>query len=110
MVLALPYALLAALALAAPALAEVKRASPLPDHLPLGVEACFGRVYDTAQLREHPKQRVTSFHLLRVFTPDTNSEKGPQTRQEMLDAEGGEGGIGLTAYVRLRDRKGVYSN
>jgi hypothetical protein len=107
---ALPCALLAALALAAPALAEVKRESPLPGHLPLGVEACFGRVYDAAHLREHPRQRVTSFHLLRDFTPDTNSENEPQTRQELLDAEGGEGGIGLTAYVRLRDRKGVYSN
>lgn len=107
---ALPFALAGAIAFASPLLAQDKKSSPLPNHLPLRTEACFGRTYDTAHLREHPKQRVTSFHLLRDFSPDTNAESEPQTREEMLDADGSDGYIGVTAYLRLRDRKGVYSN
>jgi hypothetical protein len=105
--------LLALLAIAfvpALALAQDKKSSPLPSHLPVGVEACFGRTYDAAHLRAHPKQRVTSFHLLRDFSPDPNAEMEQSTRQELLDADGSDGDIGLTAYLRLRDRKGVYSN
>jgi hypothetical protein len=102
-------ALLLALA-AVPAAAQDNKSSPLPGHLPLRAEACFGRVYDAAHLRAHPKQRVTSFHLLRDFTPDNNAESEPQSREELLDADGSDGTIGVTAYLRLRDRKGVYSN
>jgi hypothetical protein len=102
-------ALLLALA-AVPAAAQDNKSSPLPGHLPLRAEACFGRVYDAAHLRAHPKQRVTSFHLLRDFTPGNNAESEPQSREELLDADGSDGTIGVTAYLRLRDRKGVYSN
>ena len=47
---------------------------------------------------------------MRDFTPDNNAESEPQSREEMLDADGSDGNIGVTAYLRLRDRKGVYSN
>lgn len=98
------------LALSAVPAAAQDKSSPLPGHLPLRAEACFGRVYDAAHLRAHPKQRVTSFHLLRDFTPDNNAESEPQSREELLDADGSDGIIGVTAYLRLRGRKGVYSN
>lgn len=99
-----------ALLLCAPAAAQDRKASPLPDHLPLGTEACFGRSYDDAHLRKHPRQRVTSFHILRDFSPDTHAESEHQSRDELLSSDGENGNIGLAAYVRVRDRKGVYFN
>jgi hypothetical protein len=86
-----------------------ERASPLPSHLPLGQEACFGRIYDTAHLKKHPRQRVTAFHLFRDFTPDTNKETPQETRKELEDIDG-DGGIRVTAYVRFRDRPGLFFN
>jgi hypothetical protein len=88
---------------------EEKRISPMPSHLPLGVEACFGRVYDADHLKRHPQQRVTSFHLFRDFTPDALAEEVFQTRQEMLESDG-DHGVWVHALVRVRDRKGVFSN
>jgi hypothetical protein len=85
------------------------RTSPLPEHLPLGQEACFGRVYDAAHLKKHPKQRVTAFHLFRDFTPDPNKET-PEDSREKLVADDGDGGIHVTAYVRFRDRPGLFFN
>jgi hypothetical protein len=99
-----------AVCLAAPAAGQERKSSPLPDHLPVAAEACFGRTYDDAHLRKHPRQRVTSFHILRDFSPDTNAEFEHQSREDMLSADGADGIIGLAAYVRLRGRKGVYSN
>jgi hypothetical protein len=105
---ALPLA--AALLLAAPASAQDKKSSPIPSHLPVGVEACFGRSYDAAHLSAHPKQRVTSFHILRDFDPDRYLENEPRSRAELIGVDGDNGDIALRAYLRLRDRKGVYSN
>ncbi len=96
--------------LVTPAAAEEPRTSPLPDHLPLRTEACFGRTYDAAHLRRHPKQRVTGFYLLRDFSPDAGSENEPMSKEDMLSADGQYGSILLEAYVRVRGRKGVYSN
>jgi hypothetical protein len=103
---ALPVLLAISIASAA---AAQERASPLPKHLPLGQEACFGRVYDAAHLKKHPKQRVTAFHLFRDFTPDPNKET-PQETRETLVADDGEGGISVTAYVRFRNRPGLFFN
>lgn len=86
-----------------------ERASPLPGHLPLGQEACFGRVYDAAHLKAHPRQRVTAFHLFRDFTPDPNKET-PQETRDTLVAEDGDGGLRVTAFVRFRDRPGLFFN
>ncbi len=47
-----------------------ERASCLPRHLPLGQEACFGRVYDAAHLRKHPKQRVTELFDIKLGSDD----------------------------------------
>jgi hypothetical protein len=97
--------------LAGPAYAqEEKKASPLPSHLPLATEACFGRVYDAAHLASHPKQRVASFHLAREFKGDPNAEAEPSPEQEMKDVDGEYGRVLVNAYVRFRDRKGIYAN
>jgi hypothetical protein len=88
---------------------EPPRSSPLPSHMPLGQEACYGRVYDAAHLKKHPKQRVTAFHLFRDFTPDPNMEMPPENHQALIDSDG-EGGIRVTAYVRFRDRPGLFYN
>ena len=104
---------LAMLMLLAPSCAslaqEPPRTSPLPDHMPLGKEACYGRVYDAAHLKKHPKQRVTAFHLFRDFTPDPNTETPLENHQALIDSDG-EGGIRITAYVRFRDRPGLFFN
>lgn len=89
---------------------EEKNSTPLPSHLPLGVEACFGRVYDARHLKEHPKQRVTGFHVFRDFTPDPNSEIEQETREQMIKDDGTNGYVNVTAFVRFRDRKGVFSH
>jgi hypothetical protein len=72
---------------------DEKRQSPLPTHLPLGKEICYGRVYDAVHLKAHPKQRVTSFHLFRDFTPDANKEKLQETREALIAGDGSDGGV-----------------
>jgi hypothetical protein len=89
---------------------ELKKESPLPSHLPLKTEACFGRAYDAAHLSAHPKQRVTSFYLVRQFKDDPNLEVDPTPEQEWKEIDGEHGYVVVTAYVRFRDKKGVYSN
>lgn len=84
--------------------------SPLPKHLPLKQEACFGRDYDTAHLASRPRQQVTSFYLFRDFSVDSNSEYPPDDAKQLQDADGEDGRINLDAYVRLRGRQPVYSN
>jgi hypothetical protein len=86
------------------------RMSPLPRHLPLGVEACFGRSYDAAHLARHPRQRVASFHVFRDFTPDPTQETEPETAAQMRQDDGTEGRVNVSAYVRFRDKPGVFWN
>jgi hypothetical protein len=100
-------ALLASISCAA---AQEKPASQLPSHLPLLKEACFGRVYDATHLASHPKQRVTAFHLAREFTPDPHTEDNSWTAESLREGDGHDGRILVTAYVRFRDRQGVFSN
>jgi hypothetical protein len=90
--------------------AAQEKSSPLPSHLPLLKEVCFGRAYDAAHLASHPKQRVTSFHLAREFTPDPFTEDPSWTPEELRNVDGEDGRILVTAYVRFRDRPGVFSN
>jgi hypothetical protein len=89
---------------------QEEKSTPLPSHLPLGVEACFGRVYDAQHLKSHPRQRVTSFHIFRDFTPDPNWEMEQNTREEMIAVDGDNGYVNVTAFIRFRDRKSVFSN
>ncbi len=89
---------------------DKERSSPLPQQFPLSTEACYGRVYDAQHLASHPKQRVTSFHLFRDFSPDQNAEIPAQPVEELRARDGDNGSIALSAYVRLRDKRGVYSN
>ena len=51
--------------------------SPLPSHLPLKTEACFGKAFDAEHLKQNPKQRVTRFHVFRDFTADMTTEEEP---------------------------------
>ena len=65
-----------------------QRASPLPSHLPLKTEACFGKTYDAEHLRQNPKQRVMRFHLFRDFTVDKSAESPPLSAGEFLERDG----------------------
>lgn len=84
--------------------------SPLPAHLPLGKEACYGRVYDAGHLAKHPKQLVTSLHLFHDLEPDQSTEDEPLTREELLKNEMESSSVNVNAYVQFRNRKGVYWN
>lgn len=87
-----------------------ERSSPLPSHLPLKTEACFGRAYDADYLQQHPKQRVTCFHLFRDFQVDKTAEDPPISSGTFLEQDGEGASVGLMAYVGFRDRPSVYSN
>jgi hypothetical protein len=95
---------------AAPAVAQEQKSSPLPDYFPLRTEACFGRLYDASHLKQHPKQRVTSFHLFRDLSPDPNAEEANVTRESILADDGVNGQVSVSAYVRFRDRPGLFYN
>jgi hypothetical protein len=96
-------------ALSGAAIAQ-ERSSPLPSHLPLKIEACFGKAYDAEHLRQSPKQRVTRFHLFRDFTVDKTAESPPLPAGEFLERDGDGGSVGLMAYVGFRDKPGVFTN
>jgi len=104
-------ALTTALVIAFTAAARAEdKSSPLPDKMPVAKEACFGRDYDASHLAAHLQQRVTSLYLFRDFTPDPNAEVEYESPATLRDNDGSDGRINLDAYVRLRDRKGVYTN
>lgn len=102
-------AALGALAILTLAASAQDRVSPLPSHFPLGKDVCFGRVYDEAHLKTHPKQLVTSLHIFRDLDPDQNTEDEPQTREELLKSDG-ESGVNVSAFVRFKNRKGIFWN
>ncbi len=104
----LPLAGLLALAAPVQAQRDDERRSPMPGHLPLGTDACFGRSYDAAHLKRHPKQRVAAFHLLRDFTPDRSTEDVPQSAEEMKTDDGQYGSVTVSAFVRFRNRPGTF--
>lgn len=83
--------------------------SPLPSHFPLQKEVCFGRVYGDMHLKLRPKQLVTSLHIFRDLDPDQNTEDEPLTREELLKSDG-DSGVNVSAFVRFKNRKGVFWN
>ncbi len=103
-------ALAAAVSLATLSGNVMAQETPLPAHFPIDKEACFGRVYDTAHLARNPRQRVTAFHLFRDLDPDQNTEDEPITREEILKSDAESKSFNLSAYVRFRNRKGLFWN
>jgi hypothetical protein len=101
--------LVAFLAFADSAFAEENK-SPLPEHMPLHKEACFGRVYDANHLAKHPKQLVTELFLHRDINPDQNTEFEPQTPESFKEHDGQGTTVFVNAYVRFKNRKGIFWN
>lgn len=97
------------LALSAAPVPAQEKGSPLPSHMPLGKEVCYGRTYDRNHLASHPRQRVTSFHLFRDFTPNESAESPSYSAGNLREADG-DGGIIVSAYVRFRNRPGIFWN
>lgn len=102
--------LLAALLAMVSSAAAQERASPLPSHFPRAKEACFGRVYGNMHLKLRPRQLVTSIHIFRDLDPDQNTEDEPLTRDEVLKNDGESGSVNLSAFVRFKNRKGLFWN
>ncbi len=105
----LAAALIAFAALTAPGMAQTP-APLLPSHFPPGKEVCYGRVYDSTHLAKRPKQLVTSLHIFRDLDPDQNTEDEPQTREELLKNDSESGSMNVSAYVRFKNRKGIFWN
>ena len=74
-------------------------------------EACFGRVYDAAHLKAHPKQKVASLHVIRSLEPRREAENWtPDARAESIRSFREEGQASVTALVNFRDRKTTFHN
>ncbi len=85
---------------------DTPKRSPLPQHFPVGQEACFGRVYDSRHLARHNKQRVTSFYIFKDLAADSAKEDPPTTAEEIRANDGDGGNFNITAYVNFRDKPG----
>ncbi len=74
-------------------------------------DACYGRVYDAAHLKSHPKQKVTSIHILRSLDRRREAENWtPDARAESLQSFREDGQSSVSAFVTFRDRKGTFYN
>jgi len=74
-------------------------------------EACFGRTYDAAHLKAHPKQKVASIHVLRALERRRTAENWtPDERAESIRNFREDGQSNVTALVTFRDRKGAFHN
>ena len=72
-------------------------------------DACYGRVYDAAHMKSHPKQKVTSLHILRSLETRRAAENWtPDARAESLRNFREEGQTSVSAFVTFRDRKGIF--
>ena len=109
-----PLHLLAVAALAAPLAGAWPTAAVTETRPPIFTadrDACFGRIYDAAHLKAHPRQKVTSIHVLRALEPRREAENwNPDAREEALRSFREEGQTIVTALVNFRDRKTTFHN
>ena len=99
-------ALLSPLAWSTPTLTETR-----PTIFSADRDACFGRVYDAAHLKAHPKQKVSSIHVLRSLEQRREAENWtPDARAESIRSFREDGQASVTAFVNFRDRKGTFHN
>jgi hypothetical protein len=87
------------------------RTETRPPLLTADQEACFGRTYDAAHLKAHPKQKVASFHVLRSLEERRQAENWtPDARAEAIRNFREDGQASVSAFVNFRDRKGTFYN
>jgi hypothetical protein len=99
-------ALLSPLAWSTPTITETR-----PPMFTADRDACFGRVYDAAHLKAHPKQKVSSIHVLRSLELRREAENWtPDARAESIRSFREDGQASVTAFVNFRDRKGTFHN
>ena len=99
-------ALLSPLAWSTPTVTETR-----PPMFTADRDACFGRVYDAAHLKAHPKQKVSSIHVLRSLEQRREAENWtPDARAESIRNFREDGQASVTAFVNFRDRKGTFHN
>jgi hypothetical protein len=101
-----------------------EQAKPLIAEFPPDAEVCYGRLYDAAHLKRHPRQKVTALYLFRSLTADAEDEQRPKSRAEIAAeniewetttrAEGETmpgfvpGRTSLDVAVKFRDRRTVF--
>ena len=74
-------------------------------------EACFARVYDKAHLAKNPRQKVTSFHVMRTLEERREAENWIAGQREAnIQGFREDGQASVQAFVTLRNRKGSLSN
>jgi hypothetical protein len=108
-ILTIPAAAAAALAvLALPTETATQTRTPI---FTADREACFGRVYDRAHLASHPRQKVTSIHILRSLAERKEAENWqPNSRAENIKKFREDGQTDVSAFVNFRDRRGTFHN
>jgi len=60
-----------------------EKAKPLIAEFPPDAEVCYGRLYDDAHLKQHPRQKVSAIYLFRSLTADAEDEQRPKSRAEL---------------------------
>jgi hypothetical protein len=74
-------------------------------------DACFGRVYDRTHLASHPRQKVTSIHILRSLAERREAENWqPNSRAKNIELFRQDGQTDVSAFVNFRDRRGTLYN
>ena len=99
-------ALMSPLAWSTPSVTETR-----PPMFTADQEACFGRVYDAAHMKAHPKQKVSSIHVLRSLEERRQAENWtPDARAEAIRSFREDGQMSVTAFVNFRDKKSTFHN
>ena len=99
-------ALVAPLAWSTPTITETR-----PPLFTADRDACFGRVYDAAHLKAHPKQKVSSVHVLRSLEQRRGAENWtPDARAEAIRSFREDGQASVTAFVNFRDSRTTFHN
>jgi len=74
-------------------------------------DACFGRIYDAAHLKAHPKQKVSSIHILRSLEQRRGAEDWtPDARSESIRNFREDGQTSVTAFVNFRNSRTTFHN
>lgn len=81
---------------------------------PPGDEICFGKVYDAAHFKAHPRQRVSAFYFFKALTPDPQREEAEFPRAEQVEKDRKGEKVGMwsekarwaSVLVRFKDKPG----
>jgi len=97
-----------------PLSAQAEIGGLLAKTFPPGEEICFGKAYDAAHFKAHPRQRVSAFYFFKTFTPDPQREEAELSRAEQIEKDRKGEKVGIwsdkarwaSVLVRFKDKPG----